>query len=236
MSHMPPEIRVLSSNILRGVLQEITPQFERATARKLKIAYAPPGQIKASLMRGDGADVVLLGAPGLEDLREQGFIASDSRIDIATNRIGVAVRAGAPKPDIGSVEAVRRTLLAARSIVYTDPAVGGRSGMHFAKVLERLGIAEDVKAKSILNDGSLSAALVARGEAEIAIQFISEIVAVRDAELVGPLPAELQEITVVAGAIAKNTGDPEAAKALLDFLISPLTAAAIKARGMEPCR
>jgi molybdate transport system substrate-binding protein len=232
---MPPEIRVLSSNILRGVLQEIAPQFERATACKLKIVYAPPGQIKASLMRGDGADVVLLGAPGLDEIRQQGLIASDSRMDIATNRIGVAVRAGAPKPDIGSVEAVRRTLLAAKSIVYTDPAVGGRSGMHFAKVLDRLGIADQVKAKSILNDGSLSAALVARGEAEIAIQFISEIVAVQGAELVGPLPTELQEITVVAGAIAEGANDPEVAKALLDFLISPSAAAAIKASGMEPC-
>jgi molybdate transport system substrate-binding protein len=235
MSHMPPEIRVLSSNILRGVLQEITPQFERATARKLKITYGPPAQIKANLTRGDRADVVLLGAPGIEDMRKEGLIAIGSRVDIATNRIGVAVRAGASKPDIGSAEAVKRTLLAAKSIVYTDPTVGGRSGIHFAKVIERLGIASQVRAKSILNDGSLSAELVARGEAEIAIQFISEIVPVRGAELVGPLPAELQDITVVAGAIAKNAGDPEAAKALIDFLISPSAAPAIKAKGMEPC-
>jgi molybdate transport system substrate-binding protein len=232
---LQPEIRILSSNILRGVLQEVAPQFERATARKLMITYGPPGQIKASLMRGDRADVVLLGAPGLEEIRKDGLIAADSWVDIATNRIGVAVRVGAPKPDIGSVEAVKRTLLAAKSIVYTDPAVGGRSGMHFARVIDRLGIADQVKAKSILNDGSLSAELVARGDAEIAIQFISEIVVVRGVELIGPLPAELQEVTIVAAAIAKNSGNPDAARALIDFLISPSAIPVIKAKGMEPC-
>ena len=232
---MPHEIRIASSNILRGVLQEITPQFELTTARKLTITYGPPGQIKASLRRGDRTDVIVLGAPGLEDIRKEGLIAADSWVDIATNRIGVAVRSGAPKPDIGSVEAVRRTLLEAKSIVYTDPAVGGRSGMHFAIVIERLGIADQVKAKSILNDGSLSAELVARGEAEIAIQFISEIVVVRGVDLIGPLPEELQEITVVAAAIAKSAEHPDAARALIDFLISPSAAPVIKAKGMEPC-
>ena len=232
---MPAEIVILSSNILRGVLQEIAPHFERATTHKLAMSFGPPGQIKAHLVRGDRADVVLLGAPGLDDLQSQGLIAAISRIDIATNRIGLAVRTGAPKPDIGSVEAVKRALLAATSIVYTDPAVGGRSGMHFAKVIDRLGIADRLLGKSILNDGSLSAELVARGEAEIAIQFISEIVPVPGAELVGPLPPELQEITVVAGAIVKRAAEPAAAKALLDFLTSPLAAAAIAARGMEPC-
>jgi molybdate transport system substrate-binding protein len=229
------EIRILSSNILRGVLQEITPQFECEAACKLTITYGPPGQIRAKLMRGDHADLVLLGAPGIEDFEREGLIAAGSRVDIATNRIGVAVRGGAAKPDIGSVGAVKRTLLAARSIVYTDPTVGGRSGIHFAKVIDRLGIADQLKAKSILNDGSLSAELVARGEAEIAIQFISEIVPVKGVQLVGPLPEELQDITVVAGAITKNAENPAAAKAFIDFLTSPTVAPAIRARGMEPC-
>lgn len=232
---LPPEIRVLSSNILRGVLQEIAPQFEREMACKLMIEYGPPGQIKAKLMRGDHADLVLLGVPGIEELQHEGLVLAEGQIDIANNRIGVAVHATAAKPDIGSVEAVIRMLLAARSIVYTDPAVGGRSGIHFAKVLERLGIADQLKAKSILNDGSLSAELVARGEAEIAIQFISEIVPVQGVQLVGPLPEELQDITVVAGAITRNAANPVAAKALVDFLTSPAAIPAIKARGMEPC-
>jgi molybdate transport system substrate-binding protein len=232
---LPPEIRILSSNILRGVLQEITSQFEREAACKLTITYGPPAEIKKSLMRGVQADIVLLGAPGIEDLWRESLIAAESRADIATNRIGIAVHASAAKPDIGSVEAVKRLLLDGRSIVYTDPAVGGRSGIHFAKVLERLGIAEQLKAKSILNDGSLSAELVARGEAEIAIQFISEIVPVQGVQLVGPLPEELQDITVVAGAITKNALNPVLAKAFIDFLKSPSVAPSIKARGMEPC-
>jgi molybdate transport system substrate-binding protein len=232
---LPPEIRILSSNILRGVLLEITPQFERETACKLTITYGPPGQIRAKLRSGDRADLVLLGAPGIKELQHEGLVVAESRIDIATNRIGVAVQAGAAKPDIGSVEAVKRLLLDARSIVYTDPAVGGRSGIHFAKVIDRLGIADQLRAKSILNDGSLSAELVARGEAEIAIQFISEIVPVQGVQLVGPLPEELQDITVVAGAITRNAENPVVAKALVDFLTSPSAIPSIKARGMEPC-
>lgn len=231
----PPEIRILSSNILRGVLQEITPQFERETACMLAITYGPPAQIKKSLMRGDQVDVVLLGAPGVEDLQREGLIVAESRVDIATNRIGIAVHAGEAKPDIGSVEAVKRLLLDARSIVYTDPAVGGRSGVHFAKVIDRLGIADQLKAKSILNDGGLSAELVARGKADVAVQFISEIVPVQGVQLVGPLPEELQDITVVAGAITKTALNPTPAKAFLDFLTSPSVAPAIRARGMEPC-
>lgn len=232
---LPPEVRILSSNILRGVLQEITPQFEREVACRLTITYGPPGQIKTKLMRGDNADLVLLGAPGVEELQHEGLVLAEGRTDIANNLIGVAVRAGVAKPDIGSVEAVTRMLLAAKSIVYTDPAVGGRSGIHFAKVLEQLGIADQLKAKSILNDGSLSAELVARGEAEIAIQFISEIVPVKGVQLVGPLPVELQDITVVAGAITKNSPNPALAKAFIDFLKSPTVAPVIRARGMEPC-
>jgi molybdate transport system substrate-binding protein len=232
---LPPVIRILSSNILRGVLQEITPQFEREMACKLMIEYGPPGQIKAKLMRGNHADLALLGAPGIEQLQHEGLVVAESRIDIATNRIGVAVQVGVAKPDIGSVEAVKRMLLAARSIVYTDPDVGGRSGIHFAKVLERLGIADQLKAKSILNDGSLSAELVARGEADVAIQFISEIVPVQGVQLVGPLPEELQDITVVAAAITRNAENPVAAKALIDFLTSPSAIPSIMARGMEPC-
>jgi len=186
-------------------------------------------------MRGDQVDLVLLGAPGIEDLRREGLIAAGGCADIATNRIGVAVHARAAKPEIDSVEAVKRMLLAARSIVYTDPAVGGRSGIHFAKVIDRLGIADRLKDKSILNDGSLSAEVVARGEADVAIQFISEIVPVQGIQLVGPLPEELQDVTVVAAAITKDAANPALAKALINFLRSASVLPAIKARGMEPC-
>lgn len=229
------EIRILSSNILRGVLQDIGAQFESAARCKLVVTYGPPAQIRASLLRGDPADVVLVGGPGIEALDKDGLIACGSKIDIAANRIGVAMRAGSAKPDIGSVEAFKRMLIAAKSIVFTDPAKGGTSGIQFAKVVERLGLAEQVRSKSILNDGSLSAELVARGDAEVAIQHVSEIVQVRGIELIGPLPEELQEITIVAAAIVKNASRPAVAKAFIDFLISPAVAAVITAKGMEPC-
>ena len=228
------EIRISSSNILRGVLQEVGAQFESASRQKLIVTYGPPAQIRASLLRGDSVDVVLVGGPGIEALDKEGLIAIGSRTEIATNRIGVAMRAGSPKPDIGSVEAFRRMLIAAKSIVYTDPAKGGTSGIQFTKVLHRLGIAEQVRPKSTLNDGSLSAELVARGDAEVAIQHVSEIVQVNGIELIGPLPEELQEITIVAGAIVKTANHPAAAKAFIDFLISPAVAKVIRARGMEP--
>jgi molybdate transport system substrate-binding protein len=145
------------------------------------------------------------------------------------------VRAGAPKPDISTPEAFKRALLAAKSIVYTDPALGSPSGVHFAKVLERLGIAGEMKAKSKLHDGtSFNAELVAKGEIELAIQQISEILPVRGADLVGPLPGDLQLTTVFATGIGTAAKEQAAAKEFIQFLASPAAAAVIKAKGMEP--
>src|ERR1700730_2870356 len=149
----------------------------------------------------------------------------------------VAVRAGSAKPDIASVEAFKRALLAARSIVYTDPAVGGASGIHFEKVLDRLAVAKKIKAKSILNARAATTAnaeIVARGEAELGIQLISEIVFVPGAALLGPLPAELQAMNVIAAGIVMTASEPDAARVLFKFLTSPAAAAVIKATGMEP--
>ena len=151
--------------------------------------------------------------------------------------IGVAVRAGSEKPDIATVETLKRTLLAARSIVYTDPAVGGASGIHFEKILDRLGIAKEIKAKSILNAKAATtpnAEIVARGEAELGIQLISEIVSVPGAELLGPLPAELQAMTAISAGIVVTATDPDAARVLFKFLTSPAAATVIKTTGMEP--
>jgi molybdate transport system substrate-binding protein len=144
---------------------------------------------------------------------------------------------GSANPDIATVEGFKRTLLAARSIVYTDPAVGGASGIHFEKILDHLGIAKEIKAKSILNARAATtpnAEIVARGESELGIQMISEIVSVPGAELVGPLPAELQAMTVIAAGIVTIASEPGAARVLFKFLTSPAAAAVIKATGMEP--
>jgi len=175
------------------------------------------------------------GSGTIDDLMQQNKIAS--RLVLARVGVGVAVRTGAPKSDIGSVEAFKRTLLAAKSIVYTDPVVGGASGIHFEKVLDRLGIAQEIKAKAILNARAAtlpSAEIVARGDAELGIQLISEIVSVPGAELLGPFPAELQAMTAVSAGLVVNAPEPNAAKALFQFLTTPAAATVIEVAGMEP--
>ena len=186
-------------------------------------------------MAGEPIDVLVFPAPNLDDLVKQGKIVADSKVILARSGMGVAVRTGAPKPDISTPEALKRTLLAVKSIAYTNPALRSPSGVHFAKVLERLGIAEEMKAKSKLHDGtSFNAELVAKDEIEIAIQQISEIVTVQGAELVGPLPGDLQLTTVFATGIGSGAKEPAAVKEFIKFLTSPAAAAVIKAKGMEP--
>ena len=214
---------------------DIIPAFELATKHKVTATYGAPGTIKDRIVAGEPMDVLVFPAPGLDDLAKQGKLVADSKVILARSGMGVAVRAGAPMPDISTPDALKRTLLAAKSIVYTDPALGSPSGVHFAKVLERLGIAEEMKAKSKLHDGtSFNAELVAKGEIEIAIQQISEILPVRGAELVGPLPGDLQLTTVFATGIGTAAKEQAAAKELIQFLVSPAAAVVIKAKGMEP--
>ncbi len=230
------EIRILTSRAMNHVLTELGGAFERSTGHRVTLILAPPSEITKRVVNGEIVDVVMSGAT-VTNLMQQGKIAPGDRVILARVGIGVAVRAGAPKPDIGSPEALRRTLLAAKSIVYTDPAVGGASGIHFEKVIDRLGIAKEIKAKSILNAQAAtkpSAEFVARGEAELGIQLISEIESVSGAELLGPLPGDLQAMTVILAGILTTAPEPDAARALLRFLTSPAAAAAIKAAGMEP--
>jgi molybdate transport system substrate-binding protein len=230
------EIKVLTSRAMNHVLTELGGTFERSTGHKVMLILAVPTEIAKRVVNGEIVDVVMSGAT-VDNLVKQGKIAPGDRIILARVGIGVAVRAGAPKPDISSPEALKRTLLAAKSIVYTDPAIGGASGIQFEKVIDRLGIAKEIKAKSILNARAAtkpSAEFVARGEAELGIQLISEIVSVPGAELLGPLPGDLQAMTAILAGIVTTAPEPDAARALLRFLTSPAAAAAIKAAGMEP--
>ena len=231
------EIKILTSRAMHRVLTDIGAAFDRSSGHKITLILAPPSEIMKRIANSEMVDVVMSSDITLDKLVQQGKVASGDRMILARVGVGVATRAGAAKPDISSPEALRRTLLAAKSIVYTDPASGGRSGIHFDKILDRLGIAKEVKAKSILNAQPAtkpSAEYVARGEAELGIQLISEIVSVPGAEMLGPLPAELQDITLIVAGIVKNAREPEAAKALFRFLGSSDAAAAIKAAGMEP--
>lgn len=224
-------LKVLTSNSMRAVMDELIPQFERASGHQIAVSYDPAKTMLSRVRSGETADVVITGSGAVDELAKEGRIAPDTRVVLARCGIGMAVRAGAAKPDIGSAEAFKRTLLGAQSIAYT---INGASGMHFAGLIERLGLAEELKSKARRQPGGLVGELVARGEAEIAIQQIPELMAVPGVELVGPLPQELQKITVVSGGVFRDAREPQAAQALLEFLSAPAAARVIKAKGLEP--
>jgi molybdate transport system substrate-binding protein len=231
------EIKVLTSRAMKHVLTELTGAFQRTSTHEIALILAPPAEIRRRIVNGEIVDIAICGEAIIGDLVQQGKIAPDSKLTLARVGVGVAVRAGSAKSDITSVRDFKRAILAARSIVYTDPAIGGASGIHFEKVIDRLGITKEIKAKSVLNARAATtpnAEIVARGEAELGIQLISEIVSVPGAELLGPLPAELQAMTVISTGIVATAKEPDAARVLLKFLVSPAGAEAIKAAGMEP--
>jgi len=210
---------------------ELAPQFERANDCKIAISYDPAKVMLARIQKGETADLAILGSGAIDELVKQGKISAGSRRVLARCRVGVAVLAGKPRPDISSVEAFKRTLLGAKSVAYTQE---GASGMHFAGLIERLGIAEQVKAKAVRQPGGLIGELVAAGKAEIAIQQIPELMAVAGIELVGPLPAEIQLVTVSSAGIFAGTKQAEAAQSFIRFLVTPAAARVMKAKGLEP--
>jgi len=210
---------------------ELAPQFERANDCKIAISYDPAKVMLARIQKGETADLAILGSGAIDELVKQGKISAGSRRVLARCRVGVAVLAGKPRPDISSVEAFKRTLLGAKSVAYTQE---GASGMHFAGLIERLGIAEQVKAKAVRQPGGLIGELVAAGKAEIAIQQIPELMAVAGIELVGPLPAEIQLVTVSSAGIFAGTKQAEAAQSFIRFLVTPAAARVMKTKGLEP--
>jgi molybdate transport system substrate-binding protein len=228
------EIKVMSTVAMTATLDELKPRFEIATGNKVTIVYSVIADLRKRIQEGETADVMILSRAALDELQGQGKVASDSVVDVATSYVAIAVRAGAAKPDIGSVDALKRTLLAAKSIVYADPAKGGASGVHFAKVLDRLGIADQMKSKTILVPGAQAAEVVAKGEAEMGVAQASEIVPIAGAQLVGPLPGNLNNVTVFAAGIGAASKDPAAATALIRFVTGPVGARVLKSKGMDP--
>lgn len=228
------EVKVLTSVALTSALDELAPQFERATGNKLTIGYSLIADIRKRILEGESADVIILSRPVLDELQKQDKIAAGTITNIAGTAVSVAARAGAPKPDMSSVDAFKRSLLAAKSIVYADPAKGGASGVYFARVLDRLGIAEQMKPKTILVPGAQAAEVVAKGEAELGVAQASEIVPVAGAQLVGPLPGEYASVTVFSAGVGAGTKAPEAAKSLIQFLTGPTAAPVFKSKGFEP--
>ena len=234
------EVRVMISAGFFQVYSALAPEFERATGHKLVTTRGPsmgdsPEAIPARLARGEPADVVILDGGAADDLAKKGLARADTKVELARSQIGMVVREGARKPDIGTVDAFRKTLLAARSIAYSDSG----SGTYLSTVLfAKLGVADQVAGKSRKVRGPPSgepvAAVVARGEAEIGFQQVSELIHVAGVTFVGAIPAELQPGFSFAGALTTAAREPEAATALIKFLASPHAAPALQKAGLAP--
>ena len=228
------EIKVLTSVALTSSLNEVVPAFERQTGHKVTIDYNLAAEQKKRILAGERADVIILTRAMMEDLAKQGKVKADSIANVAGTPVAIVARAGSAKPDISSVETFKQTLLSAKSISYADPAKGGLSGVVAARAIEHLGIAEQLKAKTILVPGAQAPELVAKGEAELGIAQASEIVPVAGVQLVGPLPGELASTTLFTAGIGAESQSAAAAKALIDFLRGPEAAPSFKAKGFEP--
>jgi molybdate transport system substrate-binding protein len=228
------EVKVLTSVALTSALDELAPQFERTTGNKLTIGYGLIADIRKRILEGETADVIILSRPVMDELQKQDKVGAGPITNVVGTAVSVAARAGGPKPDMSSVDAFKRSLLAAKSVVYADPAKGGASGVHFASVLDRLGIAEQMKPKTILVPGAQAADVVAKGEAELGVAQASEIVPVAGAQLVGPLPGEYGRVTVFSAGTGAGSKAPDAAKALIQFLTGPTAAPVFKSKGFEP--
>jgi molybdate transport system substrate-binding protein len=227
------DVKVLTSVALKSVLDEVAPAFERTTGNKVTIGYDLAAEQKKRVLAGETADVIILTQGMMDDLQKQNKLAG-GLVKVAGTPVAVAARAGAPKPDISTADALKKTLLAARSIVYADPAKGGLSGIAFARALDRLGIAEQMKPKTILVPGAQSGELVAKGEAELGVGQASELVPVAGVQLVGPLPGELASTTLFVGAVGQESKAAGAAKAFIDFLTGTQAAPRFEAMGFQP--
>ena len=230
------EVRVMISGGLTAAYKELVPEFERLTGNKVLTAYGPSmgttvNAIPIRLERGEPADVLIMVGYALGDLVKQGKVVADSRVDLVKSPIGVAVKSGAPKPDISSADAVKRALLATKTIAYSDSA----SGVYVStEMFEKLGIADAMKDKARKIPATPVGEIVARGDAEIGFQQVSELLPVQGIDIVGQLPSELQKVTVFSAGIASVSKEPDAGKALIKFLASPTASAVIIKSGMEP--
>jgi molybdate transport system substrate-binding protein len=230
------EIRVMISGGLSAAYEVLVPEFERATGHKVLTARGPSmgttvNAIPVRLERGEPADVLIMVGYALKDLADKGKVTPGSSVDLVKSPIGIAVKSGAPRPDISTADALKRTLLAAKTIAYSDSA----SGVYIStEMFQKLGIADDMKDKARKIPATPVAEIVAHGDAEIGFQQISELKAVAGVDTVGPLPDELQRITVFSAGVASVSKEPEASRALIKFLASPAARDAIIKSGMDP--
>jgi molybdate transport system substrate-binding protein len=225
------EVVVLCSQGLKAALDELIPQFERVSGESLVVTYDTSAILKAQVEAGKPFDVVVLTPPLITALIEQGKVADGTATTLARTGVGVAIKKGSARPDIGSAEALKRTLAGAASVAYST---SGASGSVFAAALQKLGITDDVKAKGKAIPNGLTGDVVARGEADLAVQLMPELMSVSGVDVVGPFPPEVQSFVVLTGGIAAATANKTQAEAFFTFLKSPPATTVIRARGLEP--
>jgi molybdate transport system substrate-binding protein len=225
------EIKVLGTPGVREIYNELVPQFERTTGHKVTIEWGGTVDVLKRIGGGETVDLVIMARNALDELTRQGKIVAASRVNVAKSGMGVAVRAGAAKPDISSGEAVTALMLATASIAYSS----GPSGVYLERLVQRMGIAEQIKAKmKQIPPGGAVGEVVARGEAEIGFHQISELIPVKGIDIVGPLPPDIQEMTLFGAGVHVNATQADAAAALAAYLAAPAAAAVIRKHGMEP--
>jgi molybdate transport system substrate-binding protein len=227
------EIKVLTAGAFKQVLLALVPDFEKQTGHKVIVENDTVGALTKRIEGGEVFDLAVLTPGAVNDLAGKGKFVSGSRQNLARVGVGVVVKDGTPKPDISSVDAFKKSLLAAKSVAYIDPAAGGSSGIYVSGLLDKLGIGAEVKAKAKLIHGGAVADHIAKGEAEVGIHQISEILPVKGIVLVGPLPSEIQNYTVYAAGLGANAKQAEAAKELVKALTGPAAAEVLKSKGME---
>jgi molybdate transport system substrate-binding protein len=228
------EIDAMVTTAMKAALDEIVPPFERASGHAVRLVYGPSGGLARRFNAGEPADLIVVGSEVLDELIKQGKVAP-GRTDIARTGIGIAVKKGAPRPDVSTPAALKRALLAAKSVGHTAPEGGGVTAAHLLKMFERLGIAADVAAKTRLAAGGPSgrvSVLVSSGEAEIGMQLVAELMSNPEVEVIGMLPDELQMMVVTSAGITTSARQPDAARALIAHLAAPPAAAIYKAKGL----
>ena len=223
-------IQVMSSAAIKPAYLELVPAFERASGHTIATRWIPGVDLLKRVKEGESSDLVIMQAKDIDALIAAGRIAAGSRVDLATSGVGIAVRSGAPRPDISSAAALKRALLAAKAVAFST----GPSGVYILELFERLGIAAEIKAKSVQIKGEPSGAAVARGDAEIAFQQVSELLPVPGIDFIGPLPSEIQRITTFSAGVQKSAPEPAAAQTWINYLTSPTAAPALRKSGMEP--
>jgi molybdate transport system substrate-binding protein len=228
------ELKLLTAGAFKATVLALLPDYERTSGNKVLLENDTVGGLMKRIEAGEKFDVVVMTPETVDKLTGEGKVMSGSRTNLARVGVGVMVKTGANKPDISTVDAFKKAVLEAKSVSFIDPASGGSSGIYIAKLLERLGISDQVKPKEKLKQGGNVSDYVESGEAELGIHQISEILPHAGVALVGPLPKEIQNYTVYAAGIGAGTQNADAAKALIASLVGPSAQALFKSKGMEP--